>query len=212
MKARDRAGWKAAAALLVASCVCLIGCKQLLLAVPVEVGVALAEERSVNAVIDDMTIRIALNEIFLRDDTDLYRAVSFSVVEGRVVLKGSVPRPEDRVRAAGLAGRVDGVRQVIDELQLDGGGGAAAYVRDTWISAQLKARLLLDVAVFHINYDIETVNGVVYLNGIAQDGEELARVIGHARAMPDVRRVANHVMLKNCPRALPPIVHDRPGG
>ena len=52
------------------------------------------------------------------------------------------------------------------------------YVRDRWISAQLETALLLDMAVLHINYDIETVNGVVYLMGIVQEEGELARVAG----------------------------------
>ena len=55
------------------------------------------------------------------------------------------------------------------------------YVRDRWISAQLETALLLDMAVLHINYDIETVNGVVYLIGIVQEEGELARVAGRKR-------------------------------
>ena len=68
------------------------------------------------------------------------------------------------------------------------------YVRDRWISAQLETELLLDMAVLHINYDIETVNGVVYLIGIVQEEGELARVVGHASAIPGVRHVADHVI------------------
>ena len=83
-------------------------------------------------------------------------------------------------------------------------------MRDTWISAQLKTRLVLDLAVLHINYDIETVNGVVQLLGIAQDEEELALVRAHSRDIPGVRRVANHVIVKDHPRRLPRI-RDRRG-
>ena len=71
-----------------------------------------------------------------------------------------------------------------------------SYVRDRWISAQLETALLLDMAVLHINYDIETVNGVVYLIGIVQEEGELARVVGHASAIPGVRHVADHVTAK----------------
>ena len=79
------------------------------LAVPTEVVEALAEERTVGAAIDDdLTIRIALNDVFFRDDVDLHRAVSISVVEGRVLLKGRVPASEDRIRAVELAGRGPG--------------------------------------------------------------------------------------------------------
>ena len=55
----------------------------------------------------------------------------------------------------------------------------------------------------HINYDVETVSGMAYLMGIAQDEEELASVVAHARIIPSVRRVANHVMVKDHQRRHP---------
>ena len=207
MAARDGASRLAAAALVVTSCLWLCGCDRLLLGIPAEVGVAAAEERSLDDAIDDLTIRLALNAVFLREDASLHRAVSFSVVEGRVLLKGSVPAPADRARALALTRTVAGVREVIDELQVGAGGGVAGYLRDTWISAQLKTRVLIDAEILHVNYDIETVDGVVHLMGIAQDGEELARVVAHARAIGGVRRVANHVVVKDR-RRRPPV----PGG
>ena len=210
MAARDRARALAAAALVVAGCLWLCGCERLLLAVPVEVGMAVAEERTVVDAVDDLTIRLALNDAFIRENARLYRAVSFSVVEGRVLLKGSVPTPQDRVRALGLAKGVAGVREVIDGLQVGEDRGTLAYMREAWISAQLRTKLVLDLAVLHINYDVETVNGVVYLIGIAQDEEELERVVAHARDIPGVRRVANYVTVKDHPRRLPRL-RDRRG-
>ena len=162
---------------------------------------AVAEERTLVDAIDDLTIRLALNDVFIGEDARLYRAVSFSVVEGRVLLKGSVPTPQDRERALGLAKGVAGMREAIDGLQVGEDGGTLGYMQDTWISAQLKSRLTIDLAVLHINYDVETVNGVVYLIGIAQDEEELERVVAHARDVPGVRRVANHVTVKDHPAA-----------
>ena len=48
---------------------------------------AVAEERSAGDAIDDPTIRLALNDAFFRNDADLHRAVSYSVVEGCVLLR-----------------------------------------------------------------------------------------------------------------------------
>ena len=182
----------------------LAGCDRLLLTVPAQLGTALAEERSVGEVIDDLTIRIALNHIFFSEDADLHEAVSFSVVEGHVLLRGVVASPEAQARAVELAGRAAGVREVIDELQVDHAPGIEVHARDAWITAQLTSRLMLDLDVAHINYDIGTVNGVVHLIGIAQDDEELSRVVGHARAIPGVRRVANHVAIKDAGPFRPP--------
>ena len=192
-----KAGPAVALALLLAGSLSLSGCAELLVGAAATTGVAIAEERSVGDAVDDLTIRGELNHLFFRDDIELFGDVSFSVIEGRVLLKGSVPTPDDRIRALRLAWQAAGVREVINELQVADDSGILDYARDTWISAQLKGKLLVDGDVLSINYSVETVNGTVYLLGIAQDEAELARVTEHARSIEDVKRVVSHVVLKD---------------
>ncbi|MDE0387922.1 MAG: BON domain-containing protein [Rhodospirillales bacterium] len=180
-----------------AGSISLSGCAELLIGAAATTGVAIAEERSVGDAVDDLTIRAELNHLFFQDDVELFGDVSFSVIEGRVLLKGSVPTPDDRIRALRLAWQAAGVREVINELQVADDSGILDYARDTWISAQLKGKLLVDGDVLSINYSVETVDGTVYLLGIAQDEAELARVTEHARSIEDVKRVVSHVVLKD---------------
>ncbi|MEK9660567.1 MAG: BON domain-containing protein, partial [Alphaproteobacteria bacterium] len=51
-----------------------------------------------------------------------------------------------------------------------------------------------------INYSIRVVDGTVFLLGIAQDQAELDRVINTARALPGIRHIVSHVILKDDPR------------
>ena len=192
-----KAGPAVALVLLLAGSLFLSGCAELLIGAAATTGVAIAEERSVGDAVDDLTIRAELNHLFFRDDVELFGDVSFSVIEGRVLLKGSVPTPDDRIRALRLAWQAAGVREVINELQVADDSGILDYARDTWISAQLKGKLLVDGDVLSINYSVETVDGTVYLLGIAQDEAELARVTEHARSIEDVKRVVSHVVLKD---------------
>ena len=192
-----KAGLAVALVLLMAGSLSLSACAELLIGAAATTGVAIAEERSVGDAVDDLTIRAELNHLFFRDDVELFRDVSFSVVEGRVLLKGTVPTPENRIHALRLAWRAAGVREVINEIQVADDSGILDYARDTWISAQLKAKLLVDGDVLSINYGVETVNGTVYLLGIAQDEAELARVTEHARDIEDVKRVVSHVVMKD---------------
>jgi len=192
-----KAGLAVALVLLTAGSLSLSACAELLIGAAATTGVAIAEERSVGDAVDDLTIRAELNHLFFRDDVELFRDVSFSVVEGRVLLKGTVPTPENRIHALRLAWRAAGVREVINEIQVADDSGILDYARDTWISAQLKAKLLVDGDVLSINYGVETVNGTVYLLGIAQDEAELARVTEHARGIEDVKRVVSHVVMKD---------------
>ena len=192
-----KAGPATALALLLAGSLSLSGCAELLIGAAATTGIAVAEERSVGDAVDDLTIRGELNHLFFQDDIELFADVSFSVIEGRVLIKGSVPTPDDRVRALRLAWQAAGVREVINELQVADDSGILDYARDTWISAQLKGKLLVDGDVLSINYSVETVNGTVYLLGIAQDEAELARVTEHARSIENVKRVVSHVVLKD---------------
>ena len=60
--------------------------------------------------------------------------------------------------------------------------------------------MTIDPEVFDINYSVETVNGVIYLMGIAQSKVELERVTDHARELAGVRRIISHVRMKDDPR------------
>ena len=113
--------------------------------------------------------------------------MSISVVEGRVLLKGSVPTQEDRLRASWIARQATGIREVINEMQVTAETGIFDYARDRWISLRVDARILFDIDILSVNYDVETVNGTVYIMGIAQDDDELGRVMGHARRVYGVK-------------------------
>ena len=176
------------------------GCAEFIVSAASTTGLAVAEERTVSGAVEDLSIQAELNHLFFQDDLDLYDDVSISVVEGRVLLKGSVPSEEDRARASWVARQATGIREVINEMQVTGEGGLLDFARDRWISLRLDARILFDIDILSVNYDIETVNGTVYILGIAQDEEELEKVKAHARRIDGVKNVVSHVIMKDDPR------------
>jgi len=164
------------------------------------VGLAGAQERGLKGTASDARIYTEINSRWLAQSFDLFRSVGLSVVEGRVLLTGNVKAPDTRVEAVRIAWAVDGVKEVINEIEVTERGGLADSARDAWISTQLKTRLTFDREVQAINYTIDTVNGTVYVIGLAQTDAELDRVINHARNISYVRRVVSHVRLKNDPK------------
>lgn len=160
------------------------------------VGVAAAQEGGIKTATTDAAIRVAITDLWLKHDVGMYRRLDMTVKEGRVLITGSVPNPDMRVDAVRLAWQADGVRQVINEVTVDGGGGIASYVTDSWITGNLKARMTLDKYVQSINYSIETVSGTVYLMGVAQDQKELDRVLDRARNTKYVKSVVSYVRLR----------------
>ena len=160
-------------------------------------GVSVAQERTTRQALTDTEIRVTINNSLLNAGRELFVDVSTEVVEGRVLLTGNVNRPEDRIKAAEIVWATPDVVELINELEVGGGGGVEGYAEDVWISTQLRAKLLGDVDVNAINYTIETINKTVHLIGVARNEEELARVVDIASRVPGVKKVVSHVLTKN---------------
>ncbi|MGY8997365.1 MAG: BON domain-containing protein, partial [Alphaproteobacteria bacterium] len=142
----------------------LSGCVGMAIGAAATGGVAVAEERSVGTVVDDFSINVAVNESLFNFNASLFQDVSVDVTEGRVLLTGKVPEPDDRVDAVRLAWQADGVKEVINEIQVTDTGGIESYLTDVRISNELRADLLFDGEVSSINFNVETVSGIVYLS------------------------------------------------
>ncbi|MGD1878844.1 MAG: BON domain-containing protein [Kiloniellaceae bacterium] len=165
------------------------------------VGVTAAQtEKGFRRSVSDTEIRIAINDRWFQADEEMFRKVNLQVQEGRVLLSGNVRLPEQRVEAVRLAWQAPGVREVINEIEVNDTSGLSDLARDIWISTELKAALVFDDQVSSIDYSIETVNQVIYLMGVARTQAELDRVIGHAKDIAYVRRVVSYVLLVDDPR------------
>ncbi len=176
------------------------GCAGALIGGVATTGVVVAQERSVGDAIDDVTIRVDLNRRLFESSEALYVGVGIDVVEGRVLLSGVVPTIDDRVEAAKLAWLAPGVKQVLNELEVAPKPDLIDFVRDKRIGGQLRIELLRDLDIVDINYIVTTVNGTIYLLGIAQNQTELDKVVGHASNIGGVKKVVSHVLLKDDPK------------
>lgn len=164
-------------------------------------GVVASQERSMGNAVDDTGIKLTIDNLYLRKDfNDLFKNVAVRVTEGRVMLTGNVDKPESSIDAVRLAWQASGVREVINEIQVNDKTGIADYARDAWIATQVRAKLLFEKNVRSVNYSVEAVNGVVYLMGIAQNEDELKKATYLASIVPHVKQVVSHVLLKDDPR------------
>ncbi|MEQ9529319.1 MAG: BON domain-containing protein [Parvibaculaceae bacterium] len=173
------------------------GCVPLVLGAGGAAAVGASQDRGLEQAVDDNEIAFEINRKLLAKNPDLYSGVSTQVRKGRVLLTGSVPKPEDRVTVTRLVWTIGGVREVINELKVGGKGGFSQSVSDTTISTKLRTRLTADGDVSGRNYSIETVEGTIYLMGTARDKAELDRVVAHARDISGVRNVVSYVEVKS---------------
>ncbi|MDY0008918.1 MAG: BON domain-containing protein [Bdellovibrionales bacterium] len=176
----------------------LSGCTGLALGAGATLGVAAAQEGGITGAASDTAIKVQVSEAWFRHDVEMYRRLGVTVKEGRVLITGTLPLPDDRVEAIRLAWQVDGVQQVINEIRVDEQGATiGSYASDAWITGQVKSLLVFDKQIQSVNYTVETVAGTVYLMGIGQNQNELTRAINHARNTRSVKNVVSYVRLRS---------------
>lgn len=176
------------------------GCVGLYVGVAATGGVLALQERGIKGAAQDTAIRAEINHYWLQRDHEMHMALRLQVWEGRVLVAGAVPDDAQRDEALALARRADGVREVIDEIEVTPSREFIGFVRDYYLETIVATRLLLTRDIESINYSVEAVNGTIYLLGTARDRGELERVIAVLRDVPGVRRIVNHVLTRDDPR------------
>jgi osmotically-inducible protein OsmY len=162
-------------------------------------GISAAQEGGLSRAATDTAIKVRINEAWFQYDVDAFRKLSTTVNQGRVLITGVVQNPEHRVEAVRLAWQVKDVEQVINEIRVAESEGVKGFVKDNWITSRLRGSLTLDRNVQSINYSIDTVQGIVYLMGVAQNQKELNHVIEKARTISGVKQVVSYVKLAGEP-------------
>lgn len=162
-------------------------------------GVAAAQEGGLKRAVSDGTIKLKINEAWLSKDINMFTKLKTKINQGRVLITGVVQDPEHRVEAVRLAWQVNGVKQVINEIRVADSEGITGFLKDKYISSRLRTELTFNRDVQSINYSIDTVQGIVYMMGIAQNQAELNRVIETARTIAGVKQVVSYVKLAGEP-------------
>ena len=158
------------------------------------------KEKGIKEAISDGMIDAGINKEFLNHNINMFINVEIEVVEGRVLLTGSVKKPEHRLDAVKLSWKVLGVREVINEIDVTNKGGIKQYLIDVKIKTQIRYKVISDKKVSSINYNFEVVNGILYIIGISKDKKELKKVIEHANEIKGVIKVVSHAIMKDDPR------------
>ena len=188
--------------LAVSSAVFLAGCVGpvgLAVGAGATAGIASSKEGGFKGAVSDVAIKAKINDLWFKRDVDMFTKLSLTVENGRVLITGIVQRPEERVEAVRLAWQVNGVKQLINEIQIGSPKSFSTFANDAWISSQLRTRLVLDPDIQSINYTIDTVKGIVYLIGVAQNQDELDRVVRVARKIKGVKQVVSYVKMVGQP-------------
>lgn len=159
-------------------------------------GYTLSQERNVGEIADDLAIKNHIKSNFAKKS--MFTLVGVKVSEGRVLLTGKVTTQLSRLDAARIAWQQPGVREVNNDIIVTNNSEklASHVATDSRITTEIKSKLLVTKNVNSTNYGFETIDGVVYVLGIAQSSRELDKVISIASKVKGVIKVVNHVRIK----------------
>ena len=178
---------------------CLSGCAGTLLGGAAVVGLASVQERSIKDAAIDMKLGLQLQKkLFTLSKEKLFGSVDVIIIEQRVMMIGNVESQELRDLAAQAAWEISPkIKDVLNEITIGEKSTIISEAKDARISLSLSGLLIGDSNISDINFNHSVSKQVIFLIGIAQDDEELNKVINHARTVKGVKKVINHIILKS---------------
>ena len=153
-------------------------------------------DRSLGAVVDDATIKISIASKFISSEDNLFISINTNVLEGRVLLTGLVDNQEIRIDAVRRVWEIEGVIEVINEIQIGNRASLKDYSKDLWINTQVKALAAKTIGLRAIAYNFETIQGKVYIIGMTSRPEHVDELIRVVKTIKGVTEIVNYVVIK----------------
>jgi len=173
------------------------GCAQVVTGTAVKVATVSQEERSIGEFVDDAIIKTVIKNSYFDQSENLFFNIDVEVSQGRVLLTGTVENIDLKIEATRIAWGVNGVKTVINEIQISNSDSILNFADDLVISTKILGKLMLEEDVNSLNYNVETVNKLVYIIGIAETEKERDLVISISQDVFGVEEVINYINIKS---------------
>ena len=152
-------------------------------------------ERTMGTVIDDATIKVNIAAKFLNAGDNLFIDINTTVLEGRVLLTGLVDNQETRIEAVRLVWEVEGVQEVINEIEIGNRESLKDYANDLWINTQARALAAKTMGLKAVTFNFETIRGKVYVAGTTSRPDLLENLISGLKNIKGVSEILNYVIV-----------------
>ena len=153
-------------------------------------------DRSLGVVVDDATVKINIAARFLNAGNNLFVDINTTVLEGRVLLTGLVDNQELRIEAVRLVWEIEGVREVINEIEIGNRESIKDYAKDLWINTQARGVAAKTIGLRVVAYNFETINGKIYIAGITTKPDHIDMLIESLKTIKGVTEIVNYVIIK----------------
>ncbi len=159
-------------------------------------GVSIAyDPRTVGMQIDDSIMQKNLTARLALRDKKYLIYISTKVLDGNIYLSGKVDEPEEKLKIIKLAWETKGARSVKTAITIKGETNFKNSAKDALITTQLKTAMIFDKNIKASNYNLDTINGKIYIFGIAISEDEKRKVIDEAKEIYSVEEVIPSIIL-----------------
>ena len=153
-------------------------------------------DRSFGAVVDDATIKVNIAAKFLGAGNNIFVNINTSVLEGRVLLTGLVETQEIRIEAVRLVWEIEGVREVVNEIEIGNRETLKDYANDLWINTQARGVAAKTIGLRAVAFNFETINGRIFVAGLTSRTDQLDALISALKTIKGVKEIVNYVIVK----------------
>ena len=153
------------------------------------------DPRSLGTQIDDSIMQKSLLIRITKTDKKYILDVSPKVVDGHIFLTGVVEKVDEKILMTKLAWKTEGARSVKNNIEVKDKFSLKNYSQDVLISSQMKVALLANKKISMSNYQVNTVNQVIFIFGIAANEAERREIMNEASLIKDVKSVDATIFL-----------------
>ena len=159
-------------------------------------GVSIAlDPRTLGTQIDDSIMQKNLQARLALTDKKYLIKISVKVLDGRIFLGGKVDEPEEKLKITKMAWETNGARSVRNNIAIKEKFSFKNTAKDVLITSQLRTALILNKSVKATNFNIETVNQITYVFGIAHTEEEKKEIIQEAKQIVDLKEIITSILM-----------------
>jgi hyperosmotically inducible protein len=154
--------------------------------------------RSTGEYIDDKSIGMRVREALNDNPEYKFSGVNVASFKGTVQLSGFVDSSAQKNDATRIAGQVEGVRNVVDNITVKGShSDNAGYVDDKSLTSQVKDALGNSPDYKFDEVNVTTYKGTVQLNGFVNTVDQKTKAGEIAQQIQGVQNVVNNITVKD---------------
>ncbi len=155
-----------------------------------------SDKRSMGKIVDDKSIYLRISKLFLQSDfKDIFMKIRVNIVEGRVMLTGTLKNEQNVREVIRLVWSVEHVREVINELRVS--KNLPKRGLEMYIVSKINSALLVSKDISSSNYIVDVQDDTAYVIGISENRAELKKALNIISGISGIRRVVSHMIMRD---------------